>query len=248
MDPMRDLLRPNLILFLVLLLGLFAVIMYITTRIARGYREEIATVESVPPPKDVSTVQTTRVRKITVKKPGDGDGCTEISNDGSVLVYETCGENLATANRLNNTDLVWKIMKSVTAAKGSPAAEPGSYQLTVELDNGSTYTIYINPGDTGHSPVDQEVIRIITDITDSLPTPVPTNQPSVISPSDTPIIYVTLTPTPFLINLISPTTIPTGPAGPKGSFTCNFFDTGTGGRKPYRVSNVVCSDDPKGVE
>jgi hypothetical protein len=171
-------------------------------------------------------------------------GCTEIAPDGVVRIYSKCGTTLDDAYRSYDSGSIVKLMKMLYDPRALSLKKPENgafYTITIETEGG-TFTIFVpKPGGSGGTIGDQ-IISVIGDIIDDKPpeivptkyitgTPEPTNLPGVI-PVSTAIPTMTVSPTPQ-----------TGEILPQNPFTCDFTGA-TGIKKPYRVSNVVCSTEP----
>jgi len=187
-----------------------------------------------------------KIRKIRISKDNRG-GCMEVSPDGAVRIYDVCGETLTDAVRLTETKNILKLFKLVSETKLEEFTNKpeGTYVIIiVETDTG-TETYYLpqdtGPGGGSGGGAIGDIIDTIDDIEEDIPDPTPT--PTLI-PSPTDIITGGESPTPA--SGVSPTNIlyptPTQ-AQTLVPFTCDF--TGTSGtKKPYNVSNYICSTEP----
>lgn len=177
------------------------------------------------------------VKKITVKD--EGEGCIEITPDGVVRTYSECNGDVTDVNRLANPKNILhliQITSQIDFANYKVRPLGASLTLLIETDNG-TETIYIPKGNGGG-----DISHTIDQINGDLPQPTstlgpgePTLTPAVGSPRPT-----SLTPT------VQPTFGPSPTPGPSGtepkSFTCGF--AGDESKKPYNVSNYICSTEP----
>lgn len=207
----------------------------VTWGIGNAYRGRILSLEQ-PPPQEQELIKKASIRKITIKKRGE-TSCMEVTPDGVVRIYETCGGDLSDASRLTDPRNILKLFRIVSEADLEAYRNSGEvlYELVIETDQG-THTIYVAGGGGG-----EEIIDTIDQIGGDIPNP----SPSVFS-SGSPLPPGG-TPEP------SPSVIPGGPSPTPGSsspptggdnpFLCDFSDSGGQG-KPYRVSNVVCSNEP----
>lgn len=182
-----------------------------------------------------------RVRKITVTGNGGNDECIEITPDGLVRVYETCGGDLIDSYRSIDSQAISRLFRLISEGRYSRTMRDGLREVVVETDQG-VYTYYLSEGDgeTAYNPGINDLIDdIINDKPIELPTPTAPANP-------TPTFFV-VTPGPTGSVMPSPTWSPPGvtptPDGEK-PFTCDFIDATTG-KRPYRVSNVVCSSYPE---
>ncbi|MEK7166691.1 MAG: hypothetical protein AAB874_07825, partial [Patescibacteria group bacterium] len=115
------------------------------------------------------------------------------------------------------------------------------YKITVETDEG-TQTYYIAANDNGSI---NEIIQTIVSIQENLPG-------ASFSPFASPDVVPTSSPIPDP-STSTPATSPVPGATPGNGgeyndspFTCDFNESGSN-IKPYRVSNVVCSNEPSPV-
>ncbi|MFC1626656.1 hypothetical protein ACFL1P_00465 [Patescibacteria group bacterium] len=244
---------------LVILLGVIFVVLIVIVLVVTGRFGLVlnARVENTTPdqPKEVILKEKKNIRKITIQK-NDDRGCIEITPEGAVRVYTECNQELDDAYRETDVQNIMKLFNKLgrtdlsSYSKKPPAnvqrGEP-LYKITIETDVG-VETIYLYFDDEVASQAN-DIVKIIQTLTEDpvYDSPTPTQGNSSPSPTS---IY-TLTPTPTNIpGGNSPTNSPT-PTGFVGEeddlidpFTC-VFDDEQGNKKPYRVSNVVCSTEPE---
>lgn len=203
------------------------------------YRGKIASLEQQRP-QELELIKKASIRKITVKKK-DEAGCMEVTPDGAVRIYESCGGKLLHATRLSDPRNILKLFQIVSEADVSEYRDSGAavYELVIETDSG-TQTIYVTSGGG------EQMISTISLIQGDIP---PNPSPTSFFPQ--PSQGTEQTPYP------SPAASSGGPTSPPNStppptvgggipFTCDFYESGEQG-KPYRVSNVVCSTEPSPV-
>jgi hypothetical protein len=226
--------------------GVFALLLVLTfvviIRIGKSYEWGLLGFTKEQPPDEISLVKKKQLKKITIRR-GDEAGCMEVTPDGAVRIYSTCGTDLERAHRPTDPKNVLKLFKLVSerdiATVGDTTAPGTLYVLTIESDEGIETVYIVVLEDTPQSI--QDIIEIIEEIEADVPFPSVTplgSTPAPTSPASstgTPVPSVTLIPT------AGPTPTPTGPAVDLG-FLCDFFETT--GPKPYNISNFVCSTGP----
>lgn len=240
--------RKHLLLFAGagLVMILVAVVL-VLRQIGFAYGQGLKIFEGRESHEPAALAKNARIRKITVKKSDTGE-CIEVTPDGAVRVYKTCGGDLEDAHRTSDTRTVQRLFTLVTET-GSKTYVPGSTEVMVELEDGSVVTVYIPPGgDAGGggggsgSGGGSDIDNIIDEIKGDGPTPTAppgaTGTP-LVTPTFAPTMPAGPTPTP------NPFATPTPTPEPEKPFTCDFYDTGGSQAKPYRVSNVVCSTQPQ---
>ncbi len=228
--------KNTLIVTALLLVSILGIIVLVLIGIGRAYRGGISNVAETLP-QQYKLEKKKEVRRITIKA-SDEAGCIEVTPDGIVRVYAQCGGALQSAIRLTDTKSLLQLFRLVSEndltklKKGKGKV----YQLTIETDSG-TQTITIVGGGDG-----TPIIQTIETIINNLPTTSPSPAASGITPSPT-IIPGVPTPTPGTGGDASsdPSPSPDAAVTPN-PFTCNFSESG--GTKPVRVSNVVCTSEP----
>lgn len=185
----------------------------------------------------VHSIKKKQIRKITIKKRGESD-CFSVTPDGVVRRFAECDDNLTDADRITNTKNILKLFKILSEIDLTKYKEKrdGAYELVIETEDGLE-TIYIDIGeDTG------EIIEIIEDIEEEIPASSP--EPSIF---ESPSSSGQVSPSPFASGgyYATPTPTPSGGFG-QTSFTCEFTDA-QGNRKPYNVSNIICSTEPSPI-
>lgn len=205
------------------------------------YKERIASFINPKEPEKMTIFKKKTVKKITIKK-GTDRGCMEITPDGAVRVYSVCGQTLSLASRIPNPNHILQLFKLVTEENLDLYTQKSTgavYQLIIETDTG-TQTVYLVLSESGEG-VGQTIISTIQLITNDVPKPSSTPGPT---PSPAPTVAnesSTLAPTG---SLFIPTPTPTtGASGQVQTFTCGFSESGDK-KKPYNISNIVCSTEP----
>lgn len=224
--------------------GIVVVVLFIVLsarQFGSSYTDSLSTILPILP--DAPKTRERRViRRVTVKH--DDGGCLEITPDGVVRSFDTCGGELTDVNRLADPKHILELVDMMSSIDISKFQRPGPNTLTlvIETDKGSV-TIYvpITHGSTGGYE-DHTISDTIDLITGDIPQPTSTPMVSLDSPTPTllgvqPILTSTPTPTlPFWITP-TPTTASIQP------FTCDFSETSPG-KKPYYVSGVLCTSLP----
>lgn len=216
------------------LIGIVGAIIITTLGIGNAYKQGLTEVGQQTQDKEVVLRKRKNIQKITIR-PTDGTGCYEVTADGIVQVYATCGGELSTASRFTDTKNILRLFKLLTEQENFsdvPTGGKALFTIVIETDQGTqTITLYENT----------ELAQTITNIVVEIPAasspslqPIPSSQPNY-SPA---LIF---SPTPSAGSIPSPS--PTiGGTTPEQLFTCNFAENFD--KKPYRVSNIVCTDDP----
>lgn len=211
--------------------------------IGKEYRRGISDISGEPQPKKLTIFRRDEVRKIIVKK-GAGDGCMEITPDGVVRLFSTCGVTLVDASRLSDSKNILKLFKIITEEDLTTYQQKTDglvYEITIETDSGSK-TIYVALGG-GSDGIGQTIIGTIDDITEDIPQASPSQGST---PTPTQSLFNTSTPTPTGTIFVPTPTPTTQVGGAQTSFTCGFTESG-GTKKPFNISNIVCSTEPSPV-
>lgn len=236
---MRNVLKGNVLLIVG---GLFILVVAVSVLIVLGvgriYRERITSLEQTRS-QELKLTKRAAIRKITIKKK-DETGCMEVTPDGAVRVYESCGGKLVSATRLSDPRNILKLFQIVSEADVSMYRDSGAavFELVIETDSG-TQTIFVTSGGG------EQVISTISQIQGDIPQPSPT----VLLPQSSQITVQSPYPSPSVSSAVSsppPNSSPPPTVGGSIPFTCDFYESGGQG-KPYRVSNVVCSTEPSPV-
>jgi hypothetical protein len=245
-----------------ILVLLFGAIFFIVTRIGTAYRKGLSQMTDQPAPGNATHNIKETITKITIRDK-KSKGCTEVTPDGIIRIYEVCGTQLTDANRMNNPSNINRLFKLTgeTVFTDADTSEAAIYDCTgsilaIETASG-TKTVCLKSENSqgggnggggsgsggnggGVGPI-QDIIDTIKKIIEDIP-PTPTITPPVQIP--TPTIEPTGTPEPTLPLMPGETPIITPtPIIPK-PFTCNYYIDSTGKKRPYNVSNTICSDEP----
>lgn len=231
---------------------IFAIVLFILVLVVfwfgKKYRSNISSYENPNIQSNINLEKATDITSITFQKEGE-PGCIEVTPDGQVKIFTTCGKDLETAYRTTNNRNINRLFELIKSGKLSTVKFDGAMELSVNTNKGRI-TYYIKPSDTSNNgnpnskPIDDQIIIIIDTIIDDKPenTPTPTNVPDV-SPTDT---YSSPTPSQYIYfyNTATPTPREETEQQIENSFVCDFTTT-DGSKKPYRVSNVVCTNEPQ---
>jgi hypothetical protein len=237
-NTLRPLLIAGGVLALIVLMASVAVI-----RFGRAYQWGIFGFNTTETSVETTVREKKKLRKITVRK-GDSAGCIEVTPDGAVRVYRTCGEELESANRPYNPKNILKLFRLVSERNLSDlpsGSEEGTlYTLMIETDEGTQVVVIVVNEDTPDPIV--EIIETIEDIEEEIPEPTSTPaDPLLPTPTQPPVLSGTPVPSGTPFPSAFPTPTPTGPAVDLG-FLCDFIEST--GPKPYNISNFVCSTGP----
>jgi hypothetical protein len=235
--------RPVYIAFLLISLCLFFVIYFIFRGFGKKYDEGLASLIQKSP-ESQSTASVRKVRKVTVIH-NDDKGCMEVTPDGIVRTYDTCGGELTDANRLADPKNVLHLIQIASQIDVSSYRKKISgpvLTLIIETDNG-TETIYI-PTNGGGGGGNDDVTKIVDLIEGDLPQPTATPGPETIIPTPTMGgVSFTPTPSPIYSPTPGPSPTPTPTPNPEVPFKCGYSQDPSS-KKPFNVSNYICSTEP----
>jgi hypothetical protein len=222
----------------VLLSLVLAVTVFVIRRIGSSYGQGLSEFENQSDGEYAQLIKTHRMKKIRISRTETPD-CIEVTADGAVRIYETCEGELEDTYRASDMRTIQRLFTIVSRYGGSRTrGGADDTEITVEMDDGSLVTIFV-PSDGGTG--DTGLPDIIGEIVARPPTPSQQMAPTGYLPSPTPYVTGIATPAPTLPPGISPTPAPTAD---ETSFTCDFYDSASTTKKPYRVSSVVCSTEP----
>lgn len=202
-----------------------------------SYRRTLSNFVEEPKISELTTTEVKKIKKVTFQKRNTS-GCIEVTPDGIVRVYSVCGEELESADRLDekkNINKLFQLLREKDFKSQKLSADDEVYEITVETETG-TEIFYVVVGGGGN---EEELLETLDDILEDIPIPSATpiqGQPSFspFAPSNSPqtsngqIIY----PSPSA-----------SPSGYVETFTCEFSETRTK-KKPVNVSNIICTSDP----
>lgn len=202
--------------------------------IGRAYQGGLKMFIRNGPEPTITSQKKKNIRKITLQRTGS-DQCYEVTPDGVVRVFETCNGELTEAARLSDPKYILALFKRATEGT-LPVFKEGDvvYQLTIETDEG-TETIQIVLDDDSDTIIDT-IENIIEGIADPSPTAIPSGS-SLFSPYPSPSANPGSSVSP------SPSADPQSSGVADQPFNCTFVENGQ--NKPYRISNIVCSDEPQ---
>lgn len=203
-----------------------------------AYRRGLATLTQ-PLPEALTLKKKKIVSRITVKKSGES-GCIEVTPDGIVRVYENCEGELTSAHRLIDPKNILKLFKLVSERDLEKSKKSGDnvYELILDTESGKEVVYVIIDGGDG------EIIQAIENIKGDVPGPVAT--PAISPAPQTPVATPPAGSSPQIVSSPQPSATP--PTGGQTTipFVCDFSET-SDSKKPYRVSNVVCTTEPSPV-
>jgi hypothetical protein len=254
---MKDILKDKSIYLIGLaFIVLLVVIVFVALKIGSAYRSGINKLSDQPSPGNVTHTTKEKIRKLTLKN-GNNKGCIEITPDGIVKVYEICGEKLSDSNRLSDTKNIIRLFKIVDETEFSASSSTNeavnnciNYVLTIQTDNGEKNICLENEqggssnGTTnggGNNGIVGDIIKTIEDIINDIP-PTPTVTDNPYQPTPTAEATTTIEPT----ESIQPGefTTPTPTVVVQKPFTCDYVVDSTGKKRPFNVSNILCSSEP----
>lgn len=231
--------RPKIVLVIigVLVIGLLGLLLVIVSRLQSARVNQQAMTVTGNKLTTGQKLERRQLRKITID---DDTGCLEVTSEGIVRVYETCGETLESVSRPIDPKRIIQLFEYTSRLAFDEFSLPptsGQYlRLIVDTTTGS-YTIYI-PVESGDDSISDTIDLIKGDIPQPTVTPQATLIPTPTLPGSTPL--PSLTPTPTIQFGVTPT--PTVAITPR-PFTCGFSDDPTDIR-PFNVTNVICSTEP----
>lgn len=203
-----------------------------------SYRKSLTNVVPEPQINEMTSLVGKKIKKVTFQKRYSSE-CIEVTADGIVRVYATCGKELNSADRLRDPKNIFKLYKLLTEKdyKSDSFTENDEvYLVTLETETGTQIFYFVaDSKDTNIA----ELINTFNNILGDLPGASPTPNFALLS-SSSPQVSASLPPpsgTSFY-----PTPSPSG-ASLTQTFTCDFSDA-KGTKKPMNVSNVICTGDP----
>lgn len=226
--------------------GLFLIVIIIflvlvLMGIGKVYKGRLADYDNQTPIDTLELIEKPTIKRIRFQKIGSEE-CIEVMPDGSVRVYKTCDGDLESFQRASNPRSILDLYRLISEQDWSDfdTRGEGEYlELTIETDKGIA-TLYI-PAGGGNASADI-ILDTIDEVIENIPpNPTPSPAPSTgnNNPSPSPITSPRSLPSPSLSSSESPYPQTGGDQG----FACDFYDK-TSNKKPYRVSNVVCTGEP----
>lgn len=220
---------------------IIVVITIVTINLGRAYKGGLASFINQNTTNEVKLKEKKEVKRITIKKRGQKT-CMQVTPDGIVRIFNTCGGDLTDATRLPDPKHILELFKIVTETDLSKLPTTGKgevYTLTIETDHGTeTVFVVLNSG----SPTGGQIGQIIQSVTGDLPQPAPST--TVFIP--TPTAGGSIIPVASIFPGSSPGVQVTPSANPAQTFSCGFSDV-PGKKKPMNVSNVICSTQPSPI-
>lgn len=207
----------------------------------KAYKQRLGIVPEV----EISTqkiVTQKVIKKITIQDLGNAE-CLEITPDGAVRAYDTCGGQLTRAGRMTNIRDISTLIRLVSEnnLRTLSHKQDGSrIEIIIESDLGIEY-LYLPVASQTSGDLVSLILTTITQIKGDIPPVIFTETP-IVSPS---VVILTSTPTPTSLpsGVQTPTpTVVQGGSGGADSFTCDFTES-NGKKKPVTISNIVCSTD-----
>lgn len=185
----------------------------------------------------ISKNERKQLRKITIE---DDSGCLEVTPDGVVRMYADCDGTLTSISRPIDPKRIIQLYEYTSRVNTADYRQPptqGEYIRMIIETSGGSQVVFI-PVVSGPESISDTIDLIKGDIPKPSPTPLATLMPTPTLPGQTPLPTQTATPTQPAI--ITPTVaISTTPR----PFTCGFADDPTD-KRPYNVTNVICSTQP----
>jgi hypothetical protein len=236
--------QRQIILIICILVAVIAIIFVTLIIIGRNYRKGLSTYESPKIQTNVNLDQATDIGGMTFRKKGEQE-CVSISTDGQVRIYDVCDKDQSSTYRTTNLRGLNRLFDMIKSGNLDKTKTTGAYEITIHTNKGDV-TYYFDDSDLkggGNDGGGNGIIDIIEDIKNDNPDKGITPTPII-----TTTFEITSTLMPSIINSPYVTPFPTpspedGVEIDKKSFTCDFTDSGS--KKPYRVSNVVCSTEPQ---
>jgi hypothetical protein len=197
---------------------------------------------TIQPPS--ATREKKNIRRLTVE---DEHGCMEVTPDGVVRTFATCGGELVDANRIADPKFLLKLLDAVSVMDTTPyRVRPKTgvvitLHIQTDTENITVYLPASSPSPSYDPGTIEGLIHLVQgDLPQPTQTPVP-GGPSVTPTATTIPISGTPSPTPTLAPWITPTVTPE--ASNLTPFTCGFSEDESG-KKPLNVSNYICSTQP----
>ncbi len=216
------------------------IIMLLILGVAFGglYKRKLSDIVGQPQISELTSIEVKKIKKVTFQKRNTSS-CIEVIPDGIVRIYTVCGEELDSAYRLDQNRNINKLFKTLQEKdfKSKRFSDTDEvYQVTLETETGTEiFYIVIGSDDEG-----EELLEIIEDIQEDIPRPSPSwKGPSTSGDGSSP--FPSTAPSVGQNPSASPSPTPT--SGPVLTFTCEFTESG-GSKRPYNVSNVICTSEP----
>ena len=226
-------------------LGIFAAIiiflLILILGVGKAYRLGLSRFSPEQAPGEVSLKKKKEIKKISISRGGES-GCMEITPDGIVRIYSTCGENLTSADRLTDLKFIQNLFRLINEQDLSKYTKKLTgedvIEITVNTDTGTEH-YYLIIGDPGT----QGIIDTIENIKGDLPGASPSPQASIGASG-----YIPPSPPPPGSSqyYIIPSATPGSTSLPITPFTCDFI-VAPGMKKPFNISNIICSTQPSPV-
>lgn len=209
-------------------------VVFVLVNIGKAYQGGLSFFSQNRPEASVNLQKKKAIRKITLQKNGSLE-CFEVTPDGVIRVYDTCDGNLTQASRLSNPKYILELFKKLSERNYTSTQTGTGYKIIIETDTG-TEVIYLSL-DEENKDIIETIENTIEDIPNSSPTLTPSSSSSF-SPSPQASSNPTVSSPP------SPSSEPESSNSPADNpFSCTFSEGGQ--NKPYRISNIVCSDEPQ---
>jgi len=239
--------RGIIVLAIGVFILIFLLIFFVLRRFGTQYNQGLTSLTQTNN-QNVGVRKSRLVRKVTIFQDENTASCLEVTPDGVVRSFETCGGEPTDINRLSNPKNIFELIRVASQIDVSLYMEKPTVPfvtLVIESDEGSV-TVYIPTGGSGGSGGggDGGVGDIIDNIIGDLPQPTATPGPFVPTPTPT-MGGVSFTPTPSPLISSTPGPSPTPSPTPEvdNPFLCGFSE-GSTGVKPLNVSNYICSTEP----
>ncbi len=237
---MRSFFKGKMIYLLgaVFIVTLVGIIIY-TILFGNAYKEGLDSFTNQNSSQEITSDKKKKIMRVTIKKEGETQ-CIKVTPDGIVRIYATCDEDLESVTRPSDPKNILNLLKILTEAdlKKFQGGMTGNYYiLTIETDTG-TETIYVS----STSDIGDDIIQTIEDIKEDLSSPIPR-----VSAEASPFSSANPLFTPPASPLFSPlpSVLPSGEGSSQQVFSCEF--DAQGNRKPFNISNIICSTEPTPV-
>ncbi len=218
------------------LIAIFAIVIGLIIAIGQVYRSGLGKFEQ-PKIQDYALTEVPEIKRLTLRKQGE-TGCIEVTPEGIIRVYEICGEKLTQTSRPTDPNNILKLFKmiSIKDLKKIQARGGQIYELIIETATG-TETVYITDDDGSGGEIIKQIQDIIEDVPNTSPSPLIVPTPTIPGTS----AYPAATPTASIGSPSSP--LPSPSSQVLVPFNCDFSES-TDGKKPFNISNIICSSNP----
>lgn len=223
-------------------IGIFVIvvviILIISIKFGGAYKGGLSNFSNEIQDQEIVLKKKKQVKRLSIRKKGD-TSCMDITPDGVVRQYDVCGGELTDAERLSDSKNITRLFKFVSESDITKLQDSGEdvYEITIYTETGTEVIYVSNSGTNGQAgQIVQEIILIIGDIHN--PTPTPNSSGSYESPRSSSQLS-----SPHASGITTPSPTPTSQPESLTPFICDYVESGSK-KKPYNVSNVICSNEP----